>query len=146
MVVSAYSGTHSGKDTQMEHDAGGFRSIDEYIAKFPAEVQVLLQTLRATIHAAAPEAREQLSYGMPAFALHGILVYFAAAKRHIGFYPTSSGIAAFQAELAGYASSKGAVQFPLDQPLPLDLISRMVQFRVAEDRAKAAAKGRKKDE
>ena len=81
---------------------------------------------------------------MPAFAQHGNLVYFAALKKHIGFYPTSSGIAAFQEELTPYASSKGAVQFPLDQPLPIELISRIVRFRVAENLAKVAAKSRKR--
>ncbi len=128
----------------MEQPKAGYGSIDEYIAAFPDDIQALLATVRATIRAAAPEAAEIISYGMPAFALHGNLVYFAAAKQHIGLYPTGSAIAAFQAEIAGYASSKGAVKFPLDQPLPLDLIRRMVEFRVAENRAKAAAKGRKR--
>lgn len=127
----------------MKPQNGEFHSIDEYIARFPDDIQTRLQTLRATIHAAAPEAEERISYQMPAFAMNGILVYFAAQKNHIGFYPTSSGIAAFENELTGYESSKGAVRFPLDQPLPLDLITRIVQFRVAEDLAKAAAKAPK---
>lgn len=124
----------------MEPTKEGVPSIDAYIAAYPPDIQARLEAVRAAIHAAAPEATELISYGMPAFALHGNLVYFAALKRHIGLYPTSSGIAAFAAELAGYEHSKGAVKFPLDQPLPLDLIGRIVQFRVTENRAKAAAK------
>ena len=127
----------------MENGQTGIDSIDAYIATFPQEIQALLETVRATIRAAAPEAEEKISYQMPAFALKGNLVYFAALKQHIGLYPTSSGIAAFQEELAAYTSSKGAVRFPFDQPLPLDLISRIVRFRVAENLAKAAAKARK---
>ncbi|HMA36737.1 MAG TPA: DUF1801 domain-containing protein [Chloroflexia bacterium] len=127
-----------------EPHSGGFQSIDEYIARFPEEIQALLTTVRATIHAAAPDAEERISYQMPTFALHGNLVYFAALKDHIGFYPTSSGIAAFKEELSGYASSPGAVRFPINQPLPLDLIRRIVQFRATENRQKAAAKARPK--
>ncbi len=115
-------------------------TIDEYIAACPPETHAFLQQMRATIRAAAPDAQEIISYGMPAFAQHGNLVYFAAMKNHIGLYPTSSGIAAFQQELAGYVSSKGAVRFPFDQPLPLELITRIVRFRVEESLAKAAAK------
>lgn len=128
----------------MHHPKEGFQSIDEYIATFPEEIRARLEAVRTTIKAAAPEAEECISYQMPAFAQYGNLVYFAAMKKHIGFYPTSSGIAAFQEELVGYASSKGAVQFPYDQPLPLDLISKIVRFRVAENLSKAAAKVRKK--
>ena len=124
----------------MKAQNAGFHSIDEYIAMFPDDIQERLQTLRATIHDAAPDAEERISYQMPAFALNGNLVYFAAQKSHIGLYPTSSGIAAFEQELSGYESSKGAVRFPLSQPLPLDLITRIVKFRVAENLAKAAAK------
>jgi uncharacterized protein YdhG (YjbR/CyaY superfamily) len=108
-------------------------SIDEYIDGYPAGIQVLLQQMRATIHQAAPTAVETIGYMMPAFRLKGILVYFAAFKAHIGFYPTSSGIAAFEKELAPYKSSKGAVQFPYDKPLPLTLIAKIVRFRVKED-------------
>ena len=118
-------------------------TIDEYIANFPEDIQEKLTAMRTTIHAAAPDAVETISYGMPAFAQHGNLVYFAAAKRHIGLYPTSSAIAAFQHEFGPYTSSKGAVQFPLDQPLPLDLVDRIVRFRVAENLAKAATKASK---
>jgi uncharacterized protein YdhG (YjbR/CyaY superfamily) len=127
----------------MQDDKAGFRSIDEYIATFPADVQALLETVRATIKAAAPDGEERISYAMPAFAQNGILVYFAGHKSHIGFYPTSSGIAAFQEEISGYESSKGAVRFPIDQPLPLDLIRRIVQFRLAENLNKVSAKARK---
>ncbi len=129
----------------MDKQKAGYRSIDEYIATFPEDIQALLQTVRATIRAAAPDAEERISYQMPAFALHGNLVYFAAAKNHIGLYPTSSGIKAFQQELSIHESSKGAVRFPLDQPLPLELISKIVKFRVAENLQRAAAKTRKSD-
>ena len=125
----------------MKGDKPAYRTIDEYIATFPAETQKILQELRAVIHLAAPGAQEKISYQMPAFHLKGNLVYFAAWKDHIGFYPTSSGIRAFQQELSAYEFSKGAVKFPLDQPLPLDLITRIVKFRVAENLKKAAGKG-----
>jgi uncharacterized protein YdhG (YjbR/CyaY superfamily) len=112
------------------------KNIDEYIAMFPVPVQELLEELRTTIKTAAPEAQEVISYGMPAFKTKSVLVYFAAYKNHIGFYPTSSGIAAFIEELAGYKVSKGTVQLPLDQPLPLALITKIVQFRVTENTKK----------
>lgn len=118
-------------------------SIDEYIASFPKDIQALLETMRTTIRSAAPEAEETISYGMPTFRLKGNLVHFAAFKHHIGFYPVPSGIEAFKQELAPYKSAKGSVQFPLNQPLPLDLISRIVTFRVAEN-LKAAESLRKK--
>ena len=127
----------------MNSQKAGFRSIDEYIATFPEDIQALLQTVRATIRAAAPDAEERISYAMPTFALHGNLVHFAALKNHIGLYPTSSGVAAFKDELAGYVSTPGAIQFPLNQPLPLELISKIVKFRVAENLKRAAAKTRK---
>ena len=117
-------------------------SIDAYIAAAPPDRRALLEELRAIIRAAAPEAEETISYGMPAFAQNGTLVYFAALKNHIGFYPTASGIAAFQEDLAAYESTKGAVYLPLDRPLPLELIQRIVRFRVAENRRKAADKAR----
>lgn len=121
-----------------------YASVDEYIAAFPDDIQQLLNAMRATIRATAPDAAERISYQIPTFTLHGNLVHFAAFKRHIGFYPTSSGIAAFQGELSGYAQSKGAVQFPLDQPLPLDLVAKITRFRVEENRARAQAKARGK--
>jgi len=116
----------------MENKKAGPNSIGEYIALFPEETQKILQELRAAIKAAAPGAQEKISYQMPAFAQKGILVYFAAWKNHIGFYPTSSGTQAFKQELSAYKNSKGSVKFPLDKPLPLDLISNIVRFRVAE--------------
>ena len=117
----------------METKQAAPSSIDEYIAQFPEEIQQKLQEIRAVIHAAAPEATEKISYQMPTFYLRGNLVHFAAFKKHIGFYPVPSGIAAFEEELAPYKRSKGAVQFPLDQPIPTELIGRIVQFRVAEN-------------
>ncbi|HWI47051.1 MAG TPA: DUF1801 domain-containing protein [Rummeliibacillus sp.] len=121
-----------------------FNTIDEYIAQFPSEVQVKLQKLREVIIEAAPGAEEKISYQMPAFVLKGNLVYFAAYKNHIGFYPTSSGIQAFQDELSQYKGGKGTVQFPIDEPLPFELISRIVKFRVADNIKKAEDKGKKK--
>jgi uncharacterized protein YdhG (YjbR/CyaY superfamily) len=120
----------------MEQNKTGYHNIDEYISTFPKEVQVLLKKLRRTIKAAAPGAKERISYRMPAFWLKGNLVYFAAFKHHIGFYPTSSGISAFKKELSVYKGSKGSVQFPIDKPLPLALISKIVKFRVSENKTK----------
>ncbi len=125
-------------------DRAEFTTIDEYIAMFPAETQRLLAELRATIRAAAPKAQEKISYRMPTFAQAGNLVHFAAHKEHIGFYPAPSGIEAFRDELAPYESSKGAVRFPIDRPLPLDLIRRIVEFRVAENLRQADQKAHKK--
>ena len=118
-------------------------NIDEYILGFPKDVQKILQQLRVTIIKAAPEAAEVISYQMPAFKYKGILVYFAAYKNHIGFYPTASGIRVFKNEISGYKNSKGAVQFPIDKPLPLSLISKMVKFRVKENLEKEVAKKKK---
>jgi uncharacterized protein YdhG (YjbR/CyaY superfamily) len=121
------------------------RNIDEYIAGSPEEVQPLLEQVRETIRKAAPDAEETISYSMPAFrSKNSVLVYFAAFKNHIGFYPTASGIASFQKEFANYKSSKGAVQFPLDEPLPLELIAKITRFRVKEDVEKAKAKKKAK--
>ena len=117
-----------------------FQTIDEYIAAFPQEIQDILQELRVTIQQAAPEATEKISYQMPTFFLKGNLVHFAAYKNHIGFYPAPSGIEAFKAELSSYKGAKGSVQFPINEPLPLELISRITKFRVAENMAKAKAK------
>ncbi|HST03128.1 MAG TPA: DUF1801 domain-containing protein [Chloroflexia bacterium] len=122
----------------------GFTSIDQYIATFPEDRQVLLQAVRAAIREAAPEAVEVISYQMPAFAQDGNLVYFAGLKDHIGFYPTPGGIEAFQDELSRYRTTKGAVNFPVDQPMPLELIGKVVRFRVAENSRKAAAKAARK--
>jgi len=108
-------------------------NIDEYISSQPAEVQKLLQKVREAIQDAAPGATEYISYAMPSFKYNGrILVYFAAHKSHIGFYATPTANIAFKKELAGYKTSKGAVQFPFDRPLPYELIRRMVQFKLVE--------------
>lgn len=116
------------------------QTIDEYIAGFPKDVQDILQKIRMTIHEAAPEATEKISYQMPTFYLKGNLVHFAAFKEHIGFYPVPTGIKKFEKELSVYKQGKGSVQFPLDQPMPYDLISKIVKFRVKENLAKAAGK------
>ncbi|SMO39919.1 iron chaperone [Solitalea koreensis] len=114
--------------------------VNEYIASFPVETQQRLEQMRAIIQEAAPQAKEVISYSMPAFKLNKMLVYFAGYKNHIGFYPTSSGISAFKQELSIYKNAKGSVQFPLDQPLPVDLIARIVKFRIDEDLQKARKK------
>ena len=108
-------------------------NVDEYILEFPKEVQLLLQTMRAAIKKAAPLAEEVISYGMPAFKYHGMLVFFAAFKKHIGFYATPTGHAAFKKALSVYKEGKGSVQFPYSQPLPLSLISRIVKFRMKKN-------------
>jgi len=128
----------------MDSNKVRFTSIDEYIAAFPEEIRKILQELRATIKAAAPEAQEKISYQIPTFALKGNLVHFAAFKNHVGFYPTSSGTRAFKKELSIYDGAKGTVRFPLDKPLPLKLISKIVKFRVAENLKKAEIKSGKK--
>ena len=127
----------------MEQNRPAPETIDEYIAQFPPDIQDMLTMVRNVINEAAPEAKEKISYQMPTFVLHGNLVHFAACKNHIGFYPTPSGIEAFKNELAEYKGSKGAVQFPLDKPLPYELISKIVKFRVAENTARAEEKMRK---
>jgi len=113
-----------------------FKNIDDYIAMFPKNVQHKLNELRSAIKESAPEAEEAISYGMPTFELNGNLVHFAAYKRHIGFYPTHSGILAFEEKLSVYKHSKGAVQFPIDGPIPLDMVREMVRFRVKENLTK----------
>ena len=118
-------------------------SIDACIAAAPPDRRPALEQMRAAIRAAAPEAEETISYGLPAFAQHGTLVYFANMAHHIGFYPTAGGIEAFEEELSGYESTKGAVHFPPDRPLPLELIQRIVRFRVEENRRKAAEKAQR---
>jgi uncharacterized protein YdhG (YjbR/CyaY superfamily) len=128
----------------MDTNKIGYTTIDEYISTFPEEIQKKLQEVRAAIKAAAPDAEEKISYKMPAFAQKGILVYFAAWKNHIGFYPVPSGTQAFKQELSVFESSKGAVKFPLDQPMPLDLIGRIVKFRLAENIKKAQEKSGQK--
>jgi uncharacterized protein YdhG (YjbR/CyaY superfamily) len=120
------------------------QTIDEYIGGFPPDVQEVLQKIRMTIHEAAPQATEKISYQMPTFYLKGNLVHFAAFKEHIGFYPVPTGIEKFKKELSVYKQGKGSVQFPLDQPMPYELITKIVRFRVKENLAKAAEKERKK--
>jgi uncharacterized protein YdhG (YjbR/CyaY superfamily) len=112
------------------------KNIDEYIAAYPADVQHLLQIMRAAIHKAAPDAVEAMAYGIPTFKLNGNLVHFGGYKNHIGFYPAPMGIEAFKEETAQYETGKGTLQFPIDQPLPLDLITRIVKFRVEKNLAK----------
>jgi uncharacterized protein YdhG (YjbR/CyaY superfamily) len=116
-------------------------SIDEYISTFPSDIQERLQKIRETIKQAAPEAVETISYGMPAFRQGGILVYFAAFKDHIGFFPTASGITAFEKELSQYKFSKGTIHFPYSEPIPFDLVDRIVRYRVEDIEGKARAKG-----
>ena len=108
-------------------------TIDQYIEQFPKEIQELLTQMRKTIQKAAPKAEECINYGMPTFKLNGNLVHFAAAKMHIGFYPAPSAIVEFESELSEYKHAKGSVQFPFTKPLPLDLVSKMVKFRVSEN-------------
>jgi uncharacterized protein YdhG (YjbR/CyaY superfamily) len=113
-------------------------TIDEYIDQFPEDVQQILARVREVIKESAPGAVEKISYQMPGFYLKGMLVWFAGYKNHIGFYPTGEGIEAFKEELSPYKFSKGAVQFPLNRPIPYDLIRKMVKFRIAENQEKAA--------
>jgi uncharacterized protein YdhG (YjbR/CyaY superfamily) len=108
-------------------------TIDEYIAQFPPEVQDTLNKIRIVIKETAPQAQERISYGMPGFYQNGMLVWFGGHKNHIGFYPTGEGVEAFQKELGEYKMSKGAVQFPLDQPMPYELITKIVKYRVEQN-------------
>ncbi|MEC0231012.1 iron chaperone [Paenibacillus alba] len=128
----------------MEKNKVTYESIDNYIAQFPPEVQEILQAVRKVIHESAPDAKEKISYQMPTFELHGNLVHFAAYQNHIGFYPTPSGITAFKEELSPYKGAKGSVQFLLEKPMPYELISRIVKFRVAENIEKDEGKLKKK--
>ena len=117
-----------------------FKTMDEYINTFPDDIRRILNELRQTIREAAPEAEETINYQIPTFSLNGNLVHFAAFEHHIGFYPTPSGMEAFKKELSGYKGAKGSVQFPIDQPLPLFLIRRIVEFRVKENLKKKQKK------
>jgi uncharacterized protein YdhG (YjbR/CyaY superfamily) len=112
------------------------KTIDGYIAAFPKSIQIILNRLRRAIRASAPGAQEAISYGIPTFRLNGNLVHFAAYKSHIGFYPTSSGIAAFRKELSRYELSKGTVRFPIDEPVPLGIVKKIVKFRVKENESR----------
>lgn len=128
----------------MEENKIGFKTIDEYILQFPPEVQEILMSLRKVIKESAPDAEEKISWQMPTFALHGNLVHFAAYKKHIGLYPGASGIDTFKNEFSEYKWSKGAVQFPIEKPMPYELIRRIVKFRVAENIKYAEEKLKKK--
>ena len=116
------------------------QTIDEYIASFPDDAQQALRQVRATVREAAPDAVETIKYTMPTYVLHGNLVYFAAHKNHIGFYATPAGNVAFAEELAPYKTGKGSIQFPLDKPMPLSLIDKMVRYRVQENSEKLERK------
>jgi uncharacterized protein YdhG (YjbR/CyaY superfamily) len=118
-------------------------NIDEYIAGFPKDIQEKLQAIRETIHQAAPGATERISYQMPTFFLYGNLVHFAAHKGHIGFYPAPSSIVRFEADLSGYPTSKGAIQFPFDKPIPHSLVKKIVIFRVQENTQKQTSRKKK---
>ena len=120
------------------------KNIDEYILGFPNDVQEILRQIRMIIRQEAPEAEESIKYQIPTFTLNGNLVHFAAFKEHIGFYPTPSGTEQFQKELSVYRTGKGSIRFPLDKPIPYDLISKIVNFRVKENLQKAEAKRKKK--
>jgi uncharacterized protein YdhG (YjbR/CyaY superfamily) len=123
----------------MERRSKRVNTIDEYIASFPKPIQDILQKLRQTIQESAPQAQEAISYQIPTFKLNGNLVHFAAFKNHIGFFPTSSGVAAFKKELSEYEISKGTIRFPLDKPIPFDLVRRIVKYRVKENLDRKAA-------
>ena len=124
----------------MEGNKITFKSIDEYILQFPPDVQEILKTLRTVVKESAPDAEEKISWQMPTFVLHGNLVHFAAHKKHIGFYPGPSGIDTFKNELSEYKWSKGAVQFPIGKSMPYELISRIVEYRVTENKKQAEDK------
>lgn len=128
----------------MESSPADFTTIDEYIRLSPPEVQERLQAIRQIVHEEAPSAEEAIKYKMPSFVLHGNLVHFAAFKAHIGFYPTPTGTEAFAKEIAHYQHAKGSIQFPLDEPLPLDLIRAIVRFRVQENESRHAEKTKAK--
>ena len=132
-----YRDTTEGQVNKMSNGSTA-NSIDDYIAGFPPETQQVLKELRALIKASAPDATEKISYRIPTFVLNGHLVYFAGFEKHIGFYPTGSGVEAFKEELKPYKGGKGSVQFPLGQPLPTDLIRRIVEFRVGQNTGKAS--------
>jgi uncharacterized protein YdhG (YjbR/CyaY superfamily) len=132
------------EEGSMATDQKAPETIDEYIAAFPPEIQEILEKVRRTIREAAPGAEETIKYQIPTFTLKGNLVHFAAFKKHIGFYPTPTGIEAFKAELSSYEGAKGSVKFPLDKPIPFDLISEVVRFRARENLERAESKRKKR--
>ena len=119
-------------------------NIDQYIARFPSDVQAILQRIRATIRKAAPRADEKISYGIPAFAWHGNLIFFAAYKNHIGIYPAPRGVAEFKVALSKFDGGKGTLKIPLEKTIPFGLIGRIVKYRVKQNREKAAPKQKKR--
>lgn len=124
----------------MKKECVSHKNIDDYIASFPPDIQAILEKIRTTVRKAAPDAEESITYRIPTFALKGNLVHFGAFKKHIGFYPTPSGIEKFKDELAVYEHAKGSVKFPLDQPIPYNLIAKIVKFRVKENLTNAKEK------
>ena len=124
----------------MKGDRREYKTIDEYISTFPKNIQIILEELRQAIREAAPNAEEGISYQMPAFRLNGVLAYFAAFRNHVGFFPTSSGVTEFREELSQYDISKGTIRFPLDKPIPLDLVKKIVKYRVKENMGKSLSK------
>ncbi len=128
----------------MDSSSKKYTSVDDYIASFPPSVQEKLEEIRQIIVAAVPDAQEVISYNMPAVRQNGVLVYYAANKEHIGFYPTAAPVKVFGQELAGYKTSKGAIQFPMDKAIPKTLVRKITKFRAAEDREKAKKKAVKK--
>jgi len=116
-----------------------FKTMDEYISQFPQNVRGILEQLRKVIRESAPEAEETINYGIPTFRLNGNLVHFAAFKNHIGFYPTPSAVVAFKKELTPFKQAKGSIQFPLDKPIPFDLVKKIVKFRVKENESKKSS-------
>ena len=118
----------------MTSSKSNIKTIDEYISQFPEEIRNILNKIRKTIKESALDAKETINYGIPTFKLKGNLVHFAAFKEHIGFYPTPSGINAFKDELSSYDTSKGSIKFPLEKPIPFDLIQKIVKYRVNEDK------------
>lgn len=128
----------------MKYNTSKTIDVDDYIAGFPAEMQRLLQQVKATIIKAAPDAQEVISYQMPAYKYHDMLVYFAGYKNHIGFYPTASGIATFKQEISFFNNSKSAGQFPIERLMPLELVTKIVVFRTNENVKKAAIRENKK--
>lgn len=132
------------KGENMEDNKKSYNTIDEYIALFPPEVQEKLQALRKVIREAAPEAAEKISWQMPTYVLYGNLVHFAAYKGHIGFYPGADGVEAFTDKIKEYKSSKGAIQFPMKQPIPFELVKEIVRFRVIQNTKEAEEKALKK--
>ncbi len=130
----------------MRTDQTAPKTIDEYIARFPPEVQEILEKIRRTIRKAAPDAEETIKYGMPTFTQNGNLVYFAAFQKHIGFYRAPTGVEEFEKDPTSYEQGSGSVQFPLDKPIPYQLISKIVKFRAKENRARSKAKGKKRQE